>query len=39
MDGIVKKQERCSDCYKVYRNSYQKELMRKRRKQAKQQKC
>jgi hypothetical protein len=33
VDGIVKKQDRCSDCYKKYRNNYQKELMRKRRNQ------
>lgn len=31
VDGIVKKQERCSECYKIYRNNYQKELMKKRR--------
>lgn len=35
VDGIVKKQERCTDCYKVYRNNYQKELMKKRRNKAK----
>lgn len=31
VDGIVKKQERCKECYKIYRNNYQKELMRKKR--------
>jgi len=31
VNGIVKKQERCSECYKKYRNNYQKELMRKKR--------
>jgi predicted Zn-ribbon and HTH transcriptional regulator len=31
VDGVVKKQERCQSCYKIYRNNYQKELMRIRR--------
>ena len=30
VDGIVKKQERCKECYKTHRNNYQKELMRKK---------
>jgi len=31
VDGIIKKQERCPSCYKIHRNNYQKELMRRKR--------
>lgn len=33
VDGIVKNKIRCSNCYKIYRNNYQKKLMNRLRNQ------